>query len=303
MRIARRFAICAVLLAAAAAMAQERAATPANNSLLQAGSSTIEIVCDCPKARPDMEILRGWVRDATEAIETYYGRFPVQRLRIAVNATAGRGVQSGTTYNYGGALIRVSVGRDSDAADLKRDWVMTHEMIHLTQPELDERYAWMQEGLAVYVEPIARVQAGQLSDEKVWGDMVRDMPKGLPAAGDRGLDNTPTWGRTYWGGAMFFLLADVGIREQTGNRYGLQQALRAMLDARGKDSNLRNLFAEGDRSTHTNVLAKLYEQMRDTPVTPDLNDLWRRLGVTAVDGRARFDDDAPLAQMRRAITQ
>ena len=212
-------------------------------------------------------------------------------------------MQSGTTYTYSGALIRVSVGRDSSPVDLKRDWVMTHEMVHLTQPQLGDRFAWMQEGLAVYVEPIARAQVGQLSEEKVWGDMVRDMPKGLPAAGDQGLDNTHTWGRTYWGGAMFFLLADVGIREQTGNRYGLQHALRAMLDSRGKDSNLRDLIAVGDRATHTNVLSKLYGQMRDTPVTPDLKDLWRRLGVTAVDGRVRFDDDAPLAQMRRAITR
>lgn len=269
---------------------------------LRIDGATITIDCGCSRG-PSLDVLRPWVQDAADAIKTYYGRFPVRQLRIAVTATDGRGVQSGTTYTYGGALIRVSVGRDSSTVDLKRDWVMTHEMVHLTQPQLGDRFAWMQEGLAVYVEPIARAQVGQLSEEKVWGDMVRDMPKGLPAAGDQGLDNTHTWGRTYWGGAMFFLLADVGIREQTGNRYGLQHALRAMLDSRGKDSNLRDLFAVGDRATHTNVLAKLYEQMRDTPVTPDLNDLWRRLGVTAVDGRVRFDDDAPLAQMRRAITR
>jgi hypothetical protein len=35
--------------------------------------------------------------------------------------------------------------------------------------------------------------------EQVWGDMLRDMPQGLPHAGDRGLDHTHTWGRTYGG--------------------------------------------------------------------------------------------------------
>jgi len=104
------------------------------------------------------------------------------------------------------------------------------------------------------------------------------------------------------GGAMFFLLADVGIRERTGNRAGLQHALRAMLDARGKPIGLRELFAIGDRATGTNVLADLYDKMSSTPVTPDLEDLWRRLGVQRIDDGVRFDEAAPLAQVCKAIT-
>ena len=67
----------------------------------------------------------------------------------------------------------------------------------------------MEEGMATYIEPIARAQIGRMTPERVWGDFVRDMPQGLPQAGDQGLDGTPTWGRTYWGGAIFWLLADV----------------------------------------------------------------------------------------------
>src|SRR5258708_33685141 len=97
------------------------------------------------------------------------------------------------------------------------------------------RYEWVEDGLDTYVEPIARAQAGQLSEEKVWGDMVEGLPQGLPAAGDQGLDHTHTWGRTYWGGAMFFLLADVKVREQTANHFGLQDALRAILNHGGNN--------------------------------------------------------------------
>ena len=50
----------------------------------------------------------------------------------------------------------------------------------------------------------------------MWHDIVRDMQKGEPAAGDEGLDHTHTWGRTYWGGAIFCLVADVEIRRETG---------------------------------------------------------------------------------------
>ena len=55
-------------------------------------------------------------------------------------------------------------------------------------------------GLATYVESIARAQAGELGVEQVWAGFVKGMPNGLPQSGDRGLDHTHTWGRTYWGG-------------------------------------------------------------------------------------------------------
>ena len=73
----------------------------------------------------------------------------------------------------------------------------------------------MEEGLATYIEPIARVQAGELPAKQIWRDMLDGMPKGEPQPGDKGLDRTHTWGRTYWGGALFCLVADVQIRVAT----------------------------------------------------------------------------------------
>jgi hypothetical protein len=239
------------------------------------------------------------------AVRTYYERFPVGHLRIRIEAGEGRGAQSGTTYAHDGALIRMGVGRYSDSADLKRDWIIIHEMVHLAMPELPDQHAWLEEGLATYVEPVARVQAGQLTAETIWRDMLRDMPKGLPGAGDRGLDNTHTWGRTYWGGALFYLLADVRIRERTGNRAGLEDALRAIVAGGGSIEvgwEVRRTLAMGDRATGTDVLTQLYDEMRSTPVTPDLARLWQRLGVRLSGNGVVFDDAAPLAAIRRAIT-
>lgn len=56
-------------------------------------------------------------------------------------------------------------------------------------------------------------------------------PFGRPEAGDRGLDRTPTWGRTYWGGAFFCFVADVQIREATHGAKSLDDALRAIVAA------------------------------------------------------------------------
>ena len=153
-------------------------------------------------ALPKEKIL-DWVRASAKAVSIYYGHFPVKSLRLLLVPVDGPRVRGGTTWGYRGAAIRVLVGRDSNEEALKRDWVLVHEMVHTALPDMEERYNWLSEGLAVYVEPIARVQAGDLSAQEIWLAMMRDMPKGLPQAGEEGLDITDTWGRRYWGGAMF----------------------------------------------------------------------------------------------------
>jgi predicted metalloprotease with PDZ domain len=169
---------------------------------------------------------------------------------------------------------------------------------------VEEEHHWIEEGLATYVEPVARVRAGELSAARVWGDMVEGMPKGEPGPGDRGLDRTPTWGRTYWGGALFCLVADVRIREATGNRVGLETALRGVLRAGGSirvEWPLTRVLDVGDQAVGVAILRPLYEQMHLDPVRIDLDTLWRRLGVDRGGGGVTLDDAAPLAAVRRSI--
>ena len=133
------------------------------------------------------------------------------------------------------------------------------------------------------------------------------MPQGEPQLGDRGLDHTHTWGRTYWGGAMFCLLADIRIREQTQNRKGLQDALRAILNAGGmitQDWEIERAFAISDKATGTTVLTDLYHEMRDKPATFDLDALWKKFGIQRKpDGSIEFVPGAPDARFREAITR
>lgn len=248
----------------------------------------------------------GWVSASAQAVADFYGRFPVEHVRILILPVEGNDVQSGTAYGSRGAAINVAVGRFADADDLARDWIMTHEMVHLALPDLPDIHSWMEEGVATYVEPLARVQSGQLTKEQLWGDLVRGLPQGLPQAGDRGLDRTPTWGRTYWGGALFCLLADITIRQRTQNRQGLQDALRGILDSGANievEWSIGRALQVGDAATGTQVLRELYQQMRATPVRVDLPQLWRLLGVKVRGEFVLFDEQAPLAPLRRAITR
>lgn len=257
---------------------------------------------------PDQMI--AWVTNAAQSVAVYYGRFPVARDRILVEFDPdGRGVRHGTTWGgVGGfpAFTRIHVGKHTTQQDLDSDWMMTHELLHIAFPSMADDHHWIEEGLAVYVEPIARVQNGLLRPEKIWADMARDMPQGDPQFGDRGLDQTHSWGRTYWGGAQFCLLADVTIRKQTHNRKGLEDALRGIVAAGGtidQDWAIEKAFAVGDQATGTHVLTELYAQMKDKPVPVDLGAMWKDLGVEQAADGVRLDDSAPFAEIRRAITR
>jgi hypothetical protein len=256
---------------------------------------------------PDLDRGRvmNWIRDSAQAVTTYFGRFPVAHAGVLVVARDGADIGSGATYGIDGSAIRIGVGRAADATVLKKDWVLVHEMTHLALPTVPRRSQWLLEGNATYVEPIARAQAGQLAPAEVWRWSVDGMPKGLPMAGDRGLDNTPTWGRTYWGGAIFWLLADVRIREKTHNRLGANDALRAInriSGGIGANWSVEKVVAVGDRATGTDELTRLYADMKSTPVMTDLRDLFIKLGIRVHGGEIDFDDNAPLANIRRRIT-
>jgi hypothetical protein len=245
-----------------------------------------------------------WVKRSLGIVAAYYGRFPVSQLRIRVSSASGGGVRHGTTFGVHGALIRITVGREVTPAELFDDWVLVHEMTHLALPDVGPEHIWLSEGVAVYVEGVARAQAGNRPAADVWAEQVRSMPRGLPQADDAGLDHTHTWGRTYWGGALFCLLADVQIRQRTGNRAGLQSALRAVARASGglvSDWPIDRVFAVGDAAVGTHVLEELYARSKDAPLVNDLPALWRSLGIEAADGTVKLHDDAPLAKIRDAI--
>ena len=207
-------------------------------------------------------------------------------------------------YGWRGPLITISLGRDATEESLRNDWELTHEMVHLALPSLPDRHHWLEEGLATYVEPIARARALMLAPELAWADLVNGLPQGQPQAGDEGLDRTPTWGRTYWGGALFCLRADVAIRQRTGNRLGLEHALRAILAAGGsidRDWSIDRVIEVGDQAVGVPALRELYDEMGSKPLRVDLGSLWRQLGIKRQGKTVVFDDSAPLANLRKAI--
>jgi hypothetical protein len=274
-------------------------------STLVIGGSKIDVTIEAGNHKVSQDELLHWVRSAAEAVAIYYGRYPVPRAQIRIIPVDGSGVRHGQTFGYDGGLIKIRVGNETDVAELTHDWMLTHEMVHLSFPSMADEHHWIEEGIAVYVEPIARIQAKQMTAESMWADLVRDMPKGLPQGGDEGLDHTHTWGRTYWGGALFCFVADVEIRRQTQNKKGLQDALRGILNSGGDirhDWPLADALKAGDQAVGVAVLTDLYTKWKDKPVDVDLPAMWKQLGIESSGKSVRLTENASLAAVRRAIT-
>lgn len=241
-----------------------------------------------------------WVQRSAAAVSAYFGRFPVPQVDLLLLPADGGGVRGGVAFAEPSLLIRARLGRTTSTAQLLDDWILVHEMVHLAVPRVPDAQNWLHEGLATYVESIARAQAGLVDPDTVWRDWARAMPQGQPKAGDAGLDHTPTWGRTYWGGAIFCLLADVDLLRRTDRRAGLRQALQGVLAAGGNYDvawPVERILATADQSVGQTTLMSLYRAMKDSPEPAALDALWRDLGVSG--GTLR--DDAPLAAVRRAI--
>jgi hypothetical protein len=250
--------------------------------------------------------LETYVNQGATAVAKYFGHFPMKHVLINIRAVDGSRVRFGRSSPQNGGTIMLLVGRDARTEAFQHDWTLSHEMVHLAFPATKgDNHEWLGEGMATYVEPIARAQAGFIPETEVWRQFVDYMPRGLPKPGDGGIDAAHGIGRVYWGGALFCLVADVEIRKQTRNRKGLEDAFRAIMHEDGTmewEWAIETIFQTGDKATGTHALQNLYREWKDRPVNVDLAQLWLDLGVEKKNDTVIFHDNAPLAAIRKAMT-
>ena len=251
----------------------------------------------------DEAVLTAHVKRSIEAVAAYYGRFPTPICEVRITAS-DQSPGWGHGRAFGGSLprVKVAMGGQSTLADLQDDWVLVHELVHLACPMLPDAHHWFEEGLSTYVEPWIRVPLGELSANKAWGDLVQGLPQGQPGPGDRGLDRTPTWGRTYWGGALFCLLADLELRRETPSR-GVREAFQGVV-SKGWGMHQKRSMAELmdalDQQVQREVFTSIWRAHSDRPVRVDLAPIWAELGVVSTAMGTRLVD-APGARIRTAI--
>src|SRR3954464_10863742 len=91
---------------------------------LDVASAVIHVAFGAGEFALPKEKIVEWVAASAKAVSIYYGRFPVNSLRLLFVPVDGARVRGGTTWGYRGAAIRIPLGREADMDALKRDWVL-----------------------------------------------------------------------------------------------------------------------------------------------------------------------------------
>ncbi len=294
---------------------------------VKATKGTIDVVVLRGDREASDALLERWIHTTALALDTVFGRFPIEHTLLAVVPILGSSdVDFGRTVPAGGASIVVYVGERSGETELFADWVLAHEMFHLGVPSMPRDGTWIDEGLATYYGPVLRARAGLLSGEATWAEMQRILPKGVATPEEPTLALSSDHDRVYFGGSLFALTADVEIRRRTGGARSLDDGLRRALAEGGKATEVwsaRALVDALDRGTGVPVVRPLFERVQQPappcgPVlaagllgdmeacAPDdvvsLLGLFDALGVRPGTGNAvELDDGARLAGVRRSI--
>jgi hypothetical protein len=277
---------------------------PMEQRSIRAGTQTVRLSFAAMKRTLSTESIAAWMQSCCDAVRLYDGAFPIDQTLVLVLPGQGREL-FGKTLGAGGATVLLWLGPEATEASLREEWVLVHELTHLMLPTVSRPHHWMEEGVATYVEPLARLRVGQLKPEQVWQQLTWGLPQGLPKEGDRGLDHTPTWGRTYWGGALFWFLADVRIRERTENRCSVQDALRGIREAGGNLGErwpVERVLGVGDARVKGHELEDLYAELAPKAAPVDLEGLFKRLGVKRHGDQVVLDPKAPESHIREGIT-
>ena len=172
---------------------------------LKVGGGEIEVSCDRPVTATLQKSITEWVTTCARAVTSYYGHFPVKKVRIEIAVTDSDEVSGGMTYGYDTPVINLNVGNKTKTSDLAQDWILTHEMVHLSFPSVADEHHWIEEGIATYVEPIARAQIHQLTPESIWADVMENAPAACRSAATKG-SITRTHGGEPTGAARFSVL-------------------------------------------------------------------------------------------------
>jgi predicted metalloprotease with PDZ domain len=246
-----------------------------------------------------------FVRQSASRVAGLFGRFPVDATLFVVPVPGADEVVFGRVMSLAGASVALLFGASTPASGVRDNWVVVHELFHLGTPSFVGEGHWLEEGLATYYEPILRERAGWMSEADLWAHFVREMPRGLRRTGDEArLEDRDDIDSTYWGGALFAFLADVRTRAATGNARSLDDAMRAALGELGdatRSARVADFLRVGAQATGARALVDAYDGWAVAGTNPDLDAMWRDLGVVTGPSGVTLRDDAPLSSVRKGI--
>jgi predicted metalloprotease with PDZ domain len=195
--------------------------------------------------------------------------------------------------------------------DLPGEWVAVHELAHLALPPMPDEDAWFFEGVVSYYQEVLRARAGFFDERTAWRNLHEGFGRGMRRRSERTLAQDSAdmhaqhaYHRVYWAGAALALRWDVALRRQTGGRASLDAAVRALRARPDSGTRLwtaKEACAAMEAAVGTPFCAASAERALASSEFPAVDDALEALGVRREGDGVRLVDDAPDANVRRAI--
>jgi hypothetical protein len=261
---------------------------------------------------PDREpLIVPWLEQAARAVSQPGGMFPVPypQVIVAPSSPTRFPIHFGHTGRSGGASIVLFMPTDLERDELRADWIAIHEFSHLWHPFIDRGDAWLSEGLATYLQEVLRVRAGLLPAAEAWQRLYEGARLGRGAEQSleqetHRMGHAHNYQIVYWAGAAIALMGDVELRRASAGKLSLDRVLAGLSQRRASfvdpvsAAELLRVMDEIAGMPVFEVTAQHY--LRGGPL-PDLDELYRQLGLRDCDHQACAAVDAPLAWVRDAI--
>jgi len=292
-------------------LADAGAARAASERVLRVGDGRLRVIVENPPDAARADRLQAWLAECARAQLSAFGRFPLREATVRVRLVPRRGrdpspVPWGQTVREDGVSVLLFVRDDAGEEELRADWTAVHELSHLFHPYLGDSGRWLAEGLASYYQNVLRARAGLLDGEEAWRRLDGGFRRGREVgAGPRmdaiGWQRGSTM-RIYWGGAAFWLDADLALRREHGRSLDQVLAAYSRCCLREDSRSAPDAFiAALDRAGGGGTIARTYARHAAMTGFAPLDRDYAALGIETDGAQLRFSPDPAKARLRAAI--
>ncbi|WP_085299560.1 M61 family metallopeptidase [Cognaticolwellia mytili] len=277
-------------------------------------ATKIKFADNVPNHKKNM--LKSWVNHAENALRSVYGTLPVDDY-ITIIKASNRGTAAvpwGEVNRYSPPEVTLIINTKSRLKDLKADWTIYHELSHLLIPYDAGDARWFSEGLASYYQNITQARVGMFDEQTMWQKLYNGFERGnkqqqynhqpLSYVSDN-IDQNRNYMRIYWSGALYWLKADVALRESTKNTaspHSLDLALKQLQQCCfNRYLSVEEIVKKLDELSQSKIFSSLLTEFSSSYAIPEYLSLLKSLGIDIKNGQPELNNHAKLSFQRKAI--
>ena len=256
--------------------------------------------------------IQQWIIHSSKALKTVYGELPVDHFITKIKAsTRNRGVVPwGEVSRDTPPEVTLVINVNSSLVELKDDWTIYHEFSHLLIPYDGGNSRWLSEGLASYYQNVLQARSGMFTEQKMWQKLYEGFERGRKQTNfnhqklsyvSEHMRENHNYMRVYWSGALFWLQADVALR-QLNQKTSLDSALLELRQCCfNKSLSAFEIITQLDNVTHSKVFNTLHQEFSNSYAIPTYDEFFQTLGIIQQTDHIKLSDVGQWVNLRENI--